>query len=86
METHGTNTSQARIFLGYDVNTGFTLEVRLGIMSTAESGLLHDRLSKNPPRPVGLLVLDRNFGYFYNVHLMICEEKALVYPDVYRDD
>ena len=68
--------SLARIFLLYDVNTGFTLQARLGRMSTGESGLLDDCLSEAPIREDDLIVLDRNFGYFHNVCRMIRERRA----------
>ena len=53
--------------------TGFTLQARLGRMSTGESGLLDDCLLKIPPRPDDLLVLDRNFGHFHVANRMISE-------------
>jgi len=76
IDSSSKKTSLARIFLLYDVNTGFTLQARLGRMSTGESGLLDDCLSKTPARHDDLLVLDRNFGYFYNVNTMVNKGRA----------
>lgn len=73
--TNSTKASLARIFLIYDVNTNFTLQARLGRMSTGESGLLNNCLSEIPSRPDDLLVLDRYFGNSYNVQRMICDER-----------
>jgi len=76
VDSSSRNTSLARIFLLYDVNTGFTLQARLGRMSTGESGLLYDCLSKTPGRKDDLLVLDRNFGYFHTVNAMSTEGRT----------
>ncbi len=73
LEGSSLKTSLARILLVYDVLTGFTLQARLGRMSTGESGLLDDCLLKIPPRPDDLLVLDRNFGHFHVANRMISE-------------
>lgn len=73
LEGSSLKTSLARILLVYDVLTGFTLQARLGRMSTGESGLLGDCLLKIPPRPDDLLVLDRNFGHFHVANRMISE-------------
>ncbi|MEX2566163.1 MAG: IS4 family transposase [Cyclobacteriaceae bacterium] len=73
VETNSLKTSLARILLVYDVLTGLTLQARLGRMSTGESGLLDDCLTKIPSRADDLLVLDRNFGYFHIAQRMTCE-------------
>lgn len=73
VEANSLKTSLARILLVYDVLTGFTLQARLGRMSTGESGLLDDCLLKIPPRPDDLIVLDRNFGHFHLVRRMTRE-------------
>lgn len=73
LEANSLKTSLARILLVYDVLTGFTLQARLGRMSTGESGLLDDCLLKLPPRPDDLIVLDRNFGRFHLVRRMASE-------------
>lgn len=76
LHTNSTKVSLARIFLVYDVNTNFTLQARLGRMSTGESGLLNNCLSEIQSRPDDLLVLDRYFGNFYNVQRLICDGRA----------
>lgn len=73
LEANSLKTSLARILLVYDVLTGFTLQARLGRMSTGESGLLDDCLLTIPPRPDDLIVLDRNFGHFHLVRRMTSE-------------
>lgn len=73
MEANSLKTSLARILLVYDVLIGFTLQARLGRMSTGESGLLDDYLLNIPPRPDDLIVLDRNFGHFHLVRRMTSE-------------
>ncbi len=75
MDATSKKTSLARIFLLYDVNTGFTLHARLGNMSKGESSLLADCLLKTPVKEDDLIVLDRNFGYFYHVSQMIREQR-----------
>jgi hypothetical protein len=76
LHANSAKASLARIFLIYDVNTNFTLQARLGRMSTGESGLLNNCLSEIPSRPDDLLVLDRYFGNFYNVQRMICDGRT----------
>nr|WP_280868275.1 IS4 family transposase [Lunatimonas salinarum] len=73
VDANSSKSSLARILLVYDVLTGFTLQARLGRMSTGESGLLDDCLLEIPPRPDDLLVLDRNFGHFHLVRRMTGE-------------
>lgn len=73
MQTNSSKSSLARILLVYDVLTGFTLQARLGRMSTGESGFLDECLQEVPARPDDLLVLDRNFGNFHMAHKMTCE-------------
>ena len=73
VQTNSSKSSLARILLVYDVLTGFTLQARLGRMSTGESGFLDECLQEVPARPDDLLVLDRNFGNFHMAHKMTCE-------------
>lgn len=60
VEANSLKRSLARIFLVYDVNTGFTLQARLGRTNKGEAGMLEDCLRSMPPMPGDLLVLDRN--------------------------
>ena len=69
------STSLARIFLLYDVNTGFTINAKLGNMRKGETTLLFKCLLETPVKDDDLIVLDRNFGYFYHVNQMIREQR-----------
>lgn len=68
VEASSVNRSLARIFLIYDVITGFTLQARLGRTNTGEASMLEDCLRDMHSRAGDLLVLDRNFGYYTTVH------------------
>ncbi|MFC4873635.1 transposase [Negadavirga shengliensis] len=73
VDANSPKKSLARIFLVYDVHTGFTLRAGIGRMSTGEGGMLEDCLDRMPSRPDDLLVLDRNFGFFNTVSRLSAE-------------